>query len=129
MIEKRRVLVWVRYILAGCPGFLLYYVLLFSLTEYAGLWYLISAVIGGVANLVSNFLLQKYWTFKNNERGATHKQIMKYTFLFIGIGLINLGGLYVLTEWIGIWYMLAQLIVSTVLTSIGYLITKTIFKS
>jgi len=126
--EKRRLPTWIRYALAGTPGYCLYYIVLYVLTEFAHIWYILSAIIGGVGNFIVNFLTQKYWTFQNKDRESIRNQAFKYALLFAGIGLGNLGGLYALTEWVGIWYMAAQLITSTALAVIGFYLTRKIFK-
>jgi len=56
-----------RFLGAGGPGALLYYLILYILTDVIGVWYMVSAVIASVANHSSNFVLQKFWTFEDKD--------------------------------------------------------------
>ncbi|PIS41900.1 MAG: hypothetical protein COT25_00610 [Candidatus Kerfeldbacteria bacterium CG08_land_8_20_14_0_20_42_7] len=67
-IWKTRMQEFIRYCLAGIIGVGGYYLLLYVLTDYVGWWYILSATIASVVNFLSNFLLQKFWTFKNRDR-------------------------------------------------------------
>jgi len=44
----------------------------YFLTEYFGLWYIYSAIIGFLFSLINNYFLNYYWTFKINEISNVH---------------------------------------------------------
>jgi putative flippase GtrA len=129
MAKPHRLHETVRYLLAGSLGFGLYYLLLYVLTESFGWWYILSAAFASLVNCATNFLLQKFWTFKNKNRANMRSQAVRYTALFTILFFVNLGLLYVLTEYVHIWYIVAQIPVSIILTLIGYRVTKRIFKT
>lgn len=122
--QYRRVL---KYLLAGGIGVSLYYLLLYILTEYAGLWYLLSATIGGTVNFISNFLFQKFWTFENKDTTTTVVQGKKYAILFISLGIANLSILFILVTLIHVNYIIAQIPVTLLLTIIGFRVSNKIF--
>ncbi len=47
-----------RFCIAGAAGVIAYYATLYCLTEYLGVWYVASAVIGFILNTGLNFTLQ-----------------------------------------------------------------------
>lgn len=55
MAMKAHLLETARYLLAGGVGLGLYYLLLYTLTEYLGWWYLLSALLAGVVNFFVQF--------------------------------------------------------------------------
>ena len=80
-------------------------------TEVLGFWYLFSSVSGTVLGGLANFLLGRYWTFKvvNGDKFA---QAWKYLIIWTGSLLLNTSGVYVLTDWLGCYYMLSKVLVS-----------------
>ena len=62
-----------RFLVVGSLSVGTYYALLYGLTEFAGVWYIASAVIAFVGYYLVNFLSQKYWTFKNKNREALNR--------------------------------------------------------
>ncbi|MFH1207650.1 MAG: GtrA family protein [Patescibacteria group bacterium] len=116
-----------RYLVAGGIGVSLYYLLLYTLTEYADWWYLLSAAIGSIANFTSNFLLQKFWTFRNKDRNTVRAQARKYAILYVSLFVANLALMFVLVTLMHIWYILAQIPVTIILSAVSYLISRKIF--
>ncbi|MBX4205481.1 MAG: GtrA family protein [Candidatus Doudnabacteria bacterium] len=116
-----------RFLGAGGLGVLLYYLILYILTDLFGVWYMASAVIASIVNWTSNFVLQKLWTFQNRDKTNLHRQAGAYLSMAIGLFLANLLLLYVLVEYLRLWYMGAQVIVTVILTVASYFITSRIF--
>lgn len=108
--------VFLKYCLVGAIATIVDYSLLFGLTEFLGLWYMFSATFGFIGGATTNYLLNRIWTFENND-----KRIGRQVGIFLmiaGIGIIlNNGILAVGVEIFGIWYMLAK-VISTAITLI-----------
>lgn len=119
----------VRFCIAGVTGVLTYYVTLYYLTEYAGLWYLASSFIGLILNMTVNFVLQRSWTFKNKEPDKMNKQAVEYLALSFGTLLVNSALLYLIVEYMQLWYIAAQFIVTVALAIPSYIISGHIFKN
>lgn len=117
----------VRFLSAGGPGVLLYYLILYALTEFLGVWYMLSAIIAFLVQWSCTFLLQKFWTFQNPDTGNIRRQAGKYAFMAAGITISNLILLYGLVEYLKLWYLTAQVIATAVLTTISYFVTSRIF--
>lgn len=116
-----------RFLSAGAVGTLLYYITLYGLTEYLKVWYVTSAVIAGVLNYSSNFVLQKLWTFQSKQMQGFHKEAGKYAALAATLFVLNVVLLYALVEYAHLWYLAAQVIVTIVLTIISFFVTRWIF--
>lgn len=80
-------------------------------TEVLGFWYLFSSVSGTILGGLVNFLLGRYWTFKvANENKFVQAQ--KYLIIWVVSLLLNTSGVYVLTDWLGCYYMASKVMVS-----------------
>ena len=115
----------IRFLCAGAVGVSLSYITLYGLTEWFGVWYMLSAVLGFFVNLTSNFILQRNWTFKSRSKNVG-RQFVQYTILYGALFSTNLIVLYVFTEYVGLWYIAAQLIASVVCTIISFFSSRKI---
>lgn len=115
---------FLRFCGAGGVGVLLYCVLLFVLTELAGLWYPLSAGVAYAANVISNFFFHRHWTFKAASLGTARRQAIGYFSLSLVLCPVNSWLLYLVVENTNLWYWHAQAIVTTFLVSISYLISR-----
>ena len=99
-----------RYIIVGGVSFLVDYALLFTLTEYLHLYYLLSATISFVAGLVVNYFISTNWIFRHSKLKSRSAEFIIYGIIgVIGLLLNNLL-LYVFTDWMCIHYMFSKLI-------------------
>jgi dolichol-phosphate mannosyltransferase len=99
---------------------------LYALTEYAHIYYLVSAICSFVIAFCVSFVLQKYITFKDGNHERLHRQIIAYLFIQLTNLLLNTTFLYVFVTYLHIWYILSQIIISFVLAVIVFFINKKI---
>jgi dolichol-phosphate mannosyltransferase len=95
----------------GASGIIVNEGVLFALTEFAHLYYIISALLGIELSIVSNFMFNDLWTFK--DRRSRTKFLVRLIKANSGYGagvVINLAALFIFTEFFGIWYILSNLI-------------------
>jgi dolichol-phosphate mannosyltransferase len=96
----------------GAVGAVFNLVVLYSLTEF-GVFYIISGLLGIEAGLLSNFFLNRSWTFKDRQgRGLRYVLTALYrdhAVRFVGI-VLNLLILWILTSFFGLFYLLSQLV-------------------
>ena len=100
-----------KYYLVGASGVLVNLGILYALTEFAGLWYLLSSSIAIYLSITTNFVLNKVWTF----RGADMKERAVLTYgKFVSVSLvgllIQLGFNYLFVEELKVYYLVAALI-------------------
>ena len=73
-----------RYLFVGGTAFLVDYGLLYVLTEYCGMHYLLSATLAFIAGLVVNYLISTKWVFRTGA-ALTNKAAEFTVFALIGV--------------------------------------------
>ncbi len=99
-----------RFSVVGLTGTALHMFVLFFLTEYAGFYYLLSAVFAFLVAVTSNFIFNKFWTFQKTSKGNNLK---RYTIFFLTAVIaffVNITLLYFFTEYLLINYLISQLL-------------------
>ena len=120
---------FIRFSLLGGIGVVLYYITLYSLTEFCGIWYLLSSIIASVVNIITSFLVHKFRTFsKTKNEGKVHVQFFLYVLITVLYSVTNVVLLYVLVQLCNIHYILSQIILTIGLSIINYYVTKKIFE-
>ncbi|WP_332449309.1 glycosyltransferase family 2 protein [Methanoculleus sp.] len=102
----------VRFGLVGLSGILVNMGLLYALTEIAGLYYLVSAVIAIELSIVNNFIWNDLWTFQSARGLRFGRRIQRFlSFQAVSMGglVINMGVLYLLADIAGVYYLVANL--------------------
>ena len=84
----------------------------------------VSVVIAVSAAILVNFNLQKFWAFRDKDKGKTRRQmILFFSVSLAGLGL-NVIAIYIMVEIYGIHYILAQVIIGAVLAVSNFLFYK-----
>jgi glycosyltransferase involved in cell wall biosynthesis len=114
----------VKFLITGTIAAFLNIALLYLLTEYARLWYLASSVVSFLIALAANFAMQKYWTFRSTSGGDTRRQLPSFVLLqLVNLGLNSLL-LFALVEYLHVWYVFAQFIVSLLLACFTFVVNR-----
>ena len=112
---------FLRYAIIGGGCALLNLAVLWLLTSVLGLHYLVSALISFFTLTPVGFWLQKLVTFRT-PRAAASFEWPRY-FLTMGTSLAaNLGLMYVLVSLLGMWYLIASVVVTLVLLAANFLV-------
>lgn len=104
-----------------------YYILLILLTEVFGVWYLASSMITFAMGYWVNFALQKWWTFRNRDKEKVRQQLALHLTMHLGNMALNTVSLYLLVEYVKLQYLVAQIILTFVLSAESYFISRWIF--
>lgn len=114
-----------KYYAVGASGILVNLGLLYYLTEYGSLWYFLSYALAISVSITSNFILNKFWTFRDSI--DSQKTIVMYV-KFVSVSMvgmaIQLGSVYVLVELLTVYYMLAALISICIAGAINFIINR-----
>lgn len=110
---------FIRFCIVGGSGVIVNVGLLYLLTEFAGLYYLISSAIAIETSIITNFILNNYWTWKSKHKGFFGR-LVKFNIVSLAALVINMGILFFLTEVAGIWYILSNLIGIAVATIVNF---------
>ena len=121
--ELRR---FIRFCVVGLSGIIVNQGLLWLLTEFAGLRYYVSALIGIEASIVSNFILNDYFTFADRRTGESKflMRLLKFNVTCLAGAGIQYGLLLLFTSVFGIYYLVSNLIAIAVAFLWNYLISS-----
>jgi dolichol-phosphate mannosyltransferase len=113
MRSQRETERFVKFCLVGLSGVLVNLGLLTLLTEAADLHYVISGAIAIEASILSNFILNELWTFRDRRVFTPNRfvhRLLKFNLIsLVGLG-IQLGLLALLTEVAGLHYIFSALV-------------------
>jgi dolichol-phosphate mannosyltransferase len=125
MKRKGELTRFLKFCAVGLSGVLVNMSLLWLLTEVAGLFYLLSAAISIETSIISNFVLNDYFTFRDRRSPQVKSflnRLLKFNLVSLaGLGF-NMGVLWLLTEVFGIYYLLSNLCGIAVATLWNYLV-------
>ena len=110
------------FLLGGGLGSLLCLIIVFVLTEQAGLKYMPSYGFGVSAAILFNFLFHRSITFR--VRDGTKRRMAKFaaTSLLIGAGIMAL--VYTFTEFMGLWYIFSGIAAIAIMSLVNFWINK-----
>jgi len=112
---------YLKYSLVGVLGLGIHLLTLWLFTQYAHLWYIFSALIAIVVASLSNYILNYLWTFSDRKAN----KIMGYFKYLLSRLLVDgtyLGFLYLMTDYVGTYYLVSATIVQIVTAVLGYVI-------
>lgn len=119
-----------KFLIAGGFAFVVNIVALYVLTDILHIYYLVSTVAAFLISFLVSFTLQKFWTFKDASKDNVHLQLQLYLAMQVANLGLNTGLMYVFVEYLHIWYILSQVIITTVLSIVVFSINKRyIFKT
>ncbi|MDD2435554.1 MAG: GtrA family protein [Bacilli bacterium] len=114
-----------KFLIVGGLAFLIDYALLYILTEYYGIYYLVSSIISFIISLIFNYIASIMFVFKTNKKEKNKNFIFFIVGSIIGLG-INQIVMYVMVEFIHVYYMFSK-IVATGVVMVWNFITRKIF--
>ncbi|SPF37040.1 membrane hypothetical protein [Syntrophobacter sp. SbD1] len=118
-----------KYLVSGTTAASVHLGLVWVLTHYLGVHYLLSSTIGFSLAVCVGFTLQKFWTFENPSLIHMPSQVAKY----LGVGVTNLGinaiMMFILVDKFSFWYLFSQVIACGAVTFSNFVVyTLFIFK-
>jgi len=94
------------------------------LTEVLGCWYLLASIIGTTLGGIANFSISRRWVFETGEKEVP-EQIIKYLVVWIGYLLLNALGVFVITHYFNVNYVISKIGISLILgITYNYLLQK-----
>ena len=114
----------VRYVVAGGTAAVVDLGMLYVLTHYVGLHYLVSVGLAFCSAFVVSFTLQKFWTFRDHATDNIHKQSVAYLGVALGNFFLNIYLMYVCVEKLQLNYLLAQVFVGGAIACSSFLLYK-----
>lgn len=120
--NKHHTIQFSKYFIAGTIGVIANILLLYILADVAGLHYLNATFISFISGIFIGFILQKFWTFSDNNLKRLPRQLSLYSLIAVTNLFLNLPLMYLLVDKRDIWYINAQIIVMIFLGIVSYVI-------
>jgi putative flippase GtrA len=79
--------------------------------EWIGCWYLVASILGTLSGGIVNFSMNRRWVFSARDK-KMHAQVIKYVLVWIGNLVLVSAGVFVLTNYGGISYLVSKTAVS-----------------
>ena len=103
-----------KFAIAGLIFAVVNILILYALTDFLGIYYILSSVIAFFLGSTGNFLLNKKWTFKEKMRHNFFDKYIKAMSVNITAVVITIALLFILTEFLNIYYLISQTIAMAV---------------
>jgi putative flippase GtrA len=104
-----------RYLFVGAAAFIVDFLSLFILTEFFGIYYLISAAIAFILGLIANYFLSISWVFNKRTLKNRHFEFG----VFAVIGIIGLGFnevfIWFFTQDLQIYYLVSKIFAAIII--------------
>lgn len=113
---------FIKFALVGGSGSFIGLGILWLFTEIAGWYYLASLTLALLVSVSNNYFWNSKWTFKDKK--ANIKGFGKYLSLSAGTLVLNLTLVYILTDIIGLWYMLSAIITTGIVFLINFTLSR-----
>ena len=111
-----------RYIVVGGLGTAVHLAVLTFMVERYGTGVVYATVAGFVAALFISYVLNHYWTFQSQRRHGS--SFWRYVLVCLSGLLLNTCMVFVMVEYLGWWYLSAQLCVILVVPMSNYLLNR-----
>ena len=100
-----------KFAVVGLSGVVVNMGLLYLLTHYFGLYYLLSSIVAIEVSILTNFVLNDIWTWRDRQKKSYWKRMLQYH-ISVGITAVLANWLLLIffTEVVGLYYMTANLI-------------------
>lgn len=114
---------FIQYCIVGVSATLVDVISLYVLVEYVHLPILLGSFFAFLVAVLESFILNKYWTFKNNDKNIRKQLIKFFIVATIGLGL-TLFFMFILTHVFSIQYIIAKLCTSVLVLTWNFIGNK-----
>lgn len=121
--NKVSIIQFIKFCLIGFGGVWIHISTTYLLTEYIGIYYLISYYIGQFLGMTNNFIWNKYLTFQKKDWKHIQQYILSMIFYSI-TALISGGIVYLLTEYLWIRYIISTIITIPIVSLVNFISHK-----
>lgn len=125
ILEQKIIKQILKFGVVGGLAFVIDYALLYLLTEFLNIHYLISSIISFSVSVIFNYILSIKWVFDVNKKQDVKEFIIFIVLSIIGLGINSLI-MYIMVDLMNVYYM-ASKIVATAVVMVYNFITRKIF--
>ena len=108
---------FIKFCLVGGIAALINFSVLYLLVEFLSVWYVAANFSGGVVSAIFNFISNKFWTFRNKEKGKVfYHQGIKFVIVISCGVFLNTFLVYLITEFLKFDYRISWIIATGIVT-------------
>jgi len=104
------------------------YLIMISITEFFGVHYILSIVIGGLVGAVVNFSINRHWAFRSKEvpyECSGRRQLLRFCLVVINSIVLKTTGTWFFTSFMKIDYKISRVITDLIVSIIfNYMLQK-----
>lgn len=115
---------YVKYVLAGTTAAAVNLGLLALFKEAFGMYYLLASTLSFLAAFFVSFFLQKFWTFGHTSLEDVRRQLGKYFGIAVGNLGLNALLMFVLVDFVRLWYLFSQVLSSGSIAVMSFLLYR-----
>lgn len=108
--KKDTIMQFVRFAMVGVIGTFVNIFILYLLTEYYNIYYMVSAFFGFIVAATINFILNKIWTFGESLKTNLTQKYAQFFIVSLIALTVNIIFLYIFTEYFKVYYIVSQII-------------------
>ncbi len=108
ILKKNNLYEFIKFALVGASGTFINIGILWFLTEILGIHYIVSEIIAFIVSGISNYILNKIWTFQERINQEPGMKYIKFLIISIIALLVNISILFILVEFFDMWYIFAE---------------------
>ena len=127
-MSRERFLEFVRFCFVGGLSLLVDYAVLYSLTEWAGMYYLHSSAISFGVSVVFNYWLCVRYVFQGAKKQTPRQAIIFFSTGVVGLGLNQLC-MWFFVDVAGLHYLIAKLGATVIVTAWNYVTKRKVVNS
>jgi len=109
-----------KYLFSGGMATATNLLVLYVLTNFFGVYYLLSSIFAFIVSIGVSFNMQKFWAFEDSSKDDVQAQFILYSLVVLANLALNTVLVYALVQWLSIWYLLAQLLGGIVIAVVGF---------
>jgi len=98
-----------KFAFVGAIGTIVNLSILYILTEFFHVYYILSEMIAFSAASLNNYILDKIWTFKEEIREKIINKYFRFLIISLVALVVNISILFILVEFYEIWYIFAEI--------------------
>ena len=122
--KKRTIVEFLKFSFVGLIGTFINIFILYTLTEKFGVYYIISSFFAFIVAVSINFLANKLWTFREKVDYRITKKFTSFLTVSLFALLVNIFFLYIFTRFLGIYYIISQVIAIGISLMINFIGNK-----
>lgn len=111
-----------RYAVVGALGTAIHFGVLVALVELTAVDSVLASAVGFLVTLIASYVLNHRWTFESRTpHGAAFRRYAAVSLLGLGLNSLIM---YLAVHVFGLWYVVAQALVVTVVPAVNYLLNR-----